>query len=111
MTNYVIKLSSGRLCDMCVYVCERKRERGSYTYEHYDKWGMINKSVAKDLSSILINIKMGQHFSKQYCLDTQRQRRGMGQRTEEVMEEKQTRAPSKGKSSFHRPRWPSLPLS
>ena len=54
----MIKLSSGRLCDMCVYVCERKRERerGSYTYEHYDKWGMINKSVAKDLLSILISI-------------------------------------------------------
>ena len=35
-------------------MCVRKRERGSYTYEHYHKWGMINKSVAKDLSSILI---------------------------------------------------------
>ena len=36
------KLSNGRLiCDMCVRVCERKRERerGSYTYEHEDKWG------------------------------------------------------------------------
>ena len=27
MSNYVIKLSSGRSCDMCVYVCEKKRER------------------------------------------------------------------------------------
>ena len=45
MTNYVIRLSNGRLiCDMCVRVCERKRERerGSYTYEHEDKWGMID---------------------------------------------------------------------
>ena len=39
-------LGSGRLCDMCV----RGRERGSYTYEQQDKWGMIKKSVAKDLS-------------------------------------------------------------
>ena len=27
---------------MCVRVFERKRERGSYTYEHEDKWGMID---------------------------------------------------------------------
>ena len=25
---------------MCVRVCKRKRERGSYTYEHKIKWGM-----------------------------------------------------------------------
>ena len=31
MTNYVIKLSNGRLCDMSVYVCERKREREEVT--------------------------------------------------------------------------------
>ena len=34
----------------------------------------------------------------------------MGQQNEEAIEEKQIRAPSKGKASFHRPRWPSLPL-
>ena len=39
---------------MCA--CERERERGSYTSEHYDKWGMINKSVAKELFSILIGM-------------------------------------------------------
>ena len=38
----MIRLSSERLCDICVRVCERKRERGSYTYEHEDKWGMID---------------------------------------------------------------------
>ena len=43
---------------MCVRGGERERERGSYTYEHYDKWGMINKSVAKDLSTIPISIKI-----------------------------------------------------
>ena len=31
-----------KINDMCVRVCERKRERGSYTYEHEDKWGMID---------------------------------------------------------------------
>ena len=36
--------------------------------------------------------------------------RGTGQWTEEAMVEKHTRAPSKGKASFHRPRRPSLPL-
>ena len=40
----------------------------------------------------------------------ERQRRGMGQRTEGAMEEKLTRAPSKRKASFHRPRCPSLLL-
>ena len=34
----------------------------------------------------------------------------MGQRNEEAIEENQTRALSKGKASFHHPRWPSLPL-
>ena len=31
-----------KINDMRVRVCERKRERerGSYTYEHNDKWGM-----------------------------------------------------------------------
>ena len=44
MTNNVIRLSNERLtCDMCERVCERKRERGSYTYEHKIKWGMIEK--------------------------------------------------------------------
>ena len=48
MTNYVIKLSNERLCDMCVCVCvcvrerERDRDRGTYTYEHETRWGMIN---------------------------------------------------------------------
>ena len=33
-----------KIIDMRVRVCERKRERerGSYTYEHKIKWGMIN---------------------------------------------------------------------
>ena len=31
-------LSNGRLYHMCV----RERERGSYTYEQQDKWGIIN---------------------------------------------------------------------
>ena len=34
----------------------------------------------------------------------------MGQRNEEAIEEKQTRALLKGKAAFHRSRWPSLPL-
>ena len=45
MTNYVIRLSSGRLIwDMCesVWEEERERERGGYTYEHKIKWGMTD---------------------------------------------------------------------
>ena len=38
MTNYVIKLSSGRLCDMCV----RGREREEVTLMNNEtRWGMI----------------------------------------------------------------------
>ena len=77
MTNYVIKLNRERFGDMrvcvCVCVCVREREREKERkkesiltpfkakidpYQHYDKWAMINKSVAKDLSSILISIKI-----------------------------------------------------
>ena len=31
-----------KINDMRVRVCEWKRERGSYTYEQEDKWGIIN---------------------------------------------------------------------
>ena len=41
MTNYVIRLRTDDYV-MCVSVCERKREIGSYTYEHKIKWGMID---------------------------------------------------------------------
>ena len=43
MTNYVIKLRSGRLCNMCVYLYERKREREEATLMNNEtRWGVIN---------------------------------------------------------------------
>ena len=51
MSNYVIKFSSGRLCDMCVCVWEeeRERERGRYTMNNKINGGglTILKSIIK----------------------------------------------------------------
>ena len=50
----------------------------------------------------------GNCFEELHQRDEGATEKGMGLRSKEAMEENQVRA--KGKASFHRPRWPSLPL-